>query len=138
MTRSVSVESSEGATLIVAEPGAPVTQEERSALLVDDLFDVVAGLNASVAAKDTRTIVDVRVVDEAPRAARLNIAAFIAGIKGTIQALTLELPPGAPNVNLIVSHVGQAADRERTTHYLLSRDGGYSAGTTYDLREQSA
>ncbi|UOR01364.1 hypothetical protein MUN77_14720 [Leucobacter allii] len=134
MTDGVSVRVSEGATVIVAEPGEPETQEERAGLLVDRLFEIVEGLNRSVAAKDTRTVVDVRIADGLSDAARVNVAAFVAAIKGTIQALTLELPVGAPNVNLLVSGSGQDGDRERTTRYLLSEDGGYSAGTAYDLR----
>ncbi len=139
MMSTVSVEASGGATTIVVQPGLPKLPAARKTLLTDSLFEIVKGLNASVRSQDGRTVVDVRVEDRLPDSARLTTAAFIAAVKGVIQTLTLELPPESPTtVNLIVSLESQSNERQRTSQYLLSDDGGYSLGTTYDLRGESA
>ena len=108
----------------------------RGTLLTEAVFSVVEFLTMAEAMDPTGsaiieicapTVGDVRLSAE--------IEAFIHATKGLLQCWVLERGAASCPANLIVAEPGRATEAAQVAEYFASASGGFSRGSTIDLRE---
>lgn len=111
----------------------------RGTLLTETVFSVIEFLavvekmdptSSAVIEISVPTVDDVRLTAE--------IEAFVHATKGLLQSWVLERGAASCPANLIVTEPGLAAEAEKVAEYFASEFGGFSRGSTFDLRETEA
>ena len=107
-------------------------------LLTETLFAVYEFLTeAESLSADQNVAIDLVVEEFEDPVVAATSEAFIEAVRGTMQSWVLERGSASAPANLVISTQTESGARDMTLQYLLGANGGFSRGSTTDLREAS-
>jgi hypothetical protein len=106
---------------------------------LDGAWRALRGIQEAVAAADgsdrqAQLLVALVIGDELGWRSEAFAEATAEALRGVVQSTTREIDPRSVRCNLVVASVGGAEDQRRIIDYLVSDDGAFCAGATFDVR----
>jgi hypothetical protein len=106
---------------------------------VEGAWRALRGIQEAVAASDgsdekAHLLVALVIGDDLDGRSETFAEATVEALRGVVQSTTREIDPRSVRCNLVVSSVSGGEDQRRIIDYLVSDDGAFSVGATFDVR----